>query len=154
MLLLISNTNPITLIMIIMLQTMWTALLTNMNKEMFWYGYILILIFLGGMLILFSYICSLASNEIFHKFNISILLLSLLTMTMNFKIPFNSTSNYNFMNTTTLYMQNFMMMMLLLAYLLITLLIITKITMYKSGPLQQISYDKINTKITPFNKNH
>lgn len=48
-----------------MVQTLLVTLLSGTISVNFWFSYSLFLIFMGGILILFMYITSLASNEIF-----------------------------------------------------------------------------------------
>lgn len=51
--------------LILLIQTFLICLISGIILKSFWFSYIIFLIFLGGLLILFSYILSLASNEIF-----------------------------------------------------------------------------------------
>jgi len=47
----------------LILQTLLVALISGLIIDRFWFSYILVLIFLGGILILFIYVAALASNE-------------------------------------------------------------------------------------------
>nr|YP_009918064.1 NADH dehydrogenase subunit 6 [Ephemerella sp. Yunnan-2018]QLP88966.1 NADH dehydrogenase subunit 6 [Ephemerella sp. Yunnan-2018] len=58
-------THPLAMGLILLIQTCLVALFTGSLTSLFWFGYILFLVFLGGMLVLFIYMTSLASNEMF-----------------------------------------------------------------------------------------
>nr|YP_010175364.1 NADH dehydrogenase subunit 6 [Cincticostella fusca]QSL98504.1 NADH dehydrogenase subunit 6 [Cincticostella fusca] len=58
-------THPLAMGLILLVQTCLVALLTGSLSPTFWFSYILFLVFLGGMLVLFIYMTSLASNEMF-----------------------------------------------------------------------------------------
>lgn len=49
----------------LLIQTLLIAIITGLLRKTFWFSYILFIVFLGGMLVLFIYVTSLASNEIF-----------------------------------------------------------------------------------------
>nr|YP_009561691.1 NADH dehydrogenase subunit 6 [Scopura longa]QAT19802.1 NADH dehydrogenase subunit 6 [Scopura longa] len=57
--------HPLAMGLILILQTLVICLLTGFMVQSFWYSYILFLVFLGGLLVLFIYVTSLASNEMF-----------------------------------------------------------------------------------------
>ena len=134
------------------------AIIIGIISKTFWLSYILFLTFLGGILILFIYITSLASNEFFF-FNIKILLLIgsfFLTICIsiyfidkniiyfyqeNIEIKLNNVIinyiNENFLNLNKLY--NFpinFITILLINYLFLTLIVIVKITNINKGPLR------------------
>nr|YP_010015589.1 NADH dehydrogenase subunit 6 [Svistella anhuiensis]QFG38967.1 NADH dehydrogenase subunit 6 [Svistella anhuiensis] len=155
--LLILSHHPMMMTLIIVMQTIMICLLINFFSFSLWFSYILFLTFLGGMLILFIYITSLAPNEKFKtnfiKSLINLSLLMILTFTMiflfkpnssmlmnqdsmnpnNLDIDFNSILNLNTLYNKPNYKLNIMMMI----YLLITLLIAVYISNPKSGALRQ-----------------
>jgi NADH-ubiquinone oxidoreductase chain 6 len=57
--------HPLAIGLILLCQTLLIALITGLLAPSFWFSYILFLVFLGGILVLFIYVTSLASNEIF-----------------------------------------------------------------------------------------
>nr|UJG45407.1 NADH dehydrogenase subunit 6 [Rhithrogena germanica] len=57
--------HPLAMGLILLCQTLLISLLTGLWASSFWFSYILFLVFLGGMLVLFIYVTSLASNEMF-----------------------------------------------------------------------------------------
>nr|YP_010329951.1 NADH dehydrogenase subunit 6 [Pseudoips prasinana]UNP54699.1 NADH dehydrogenase subunit 6 [Pseudoips prasinana] len=152
--------NPLSMGLMILFQTMLTCLLSGMLIKTYWFSYILFLTFLGGLLVLFIYVSSIASNEMFKSsFNLKmfffmmmslIIMLELLFMKnlswMNFS--FNSDmekfnymymyiNNENKINLNKLYNnKNFMLMMMMVIYLFITLVAVVKITNIFYGPLR------------------
>nr|WCH54221.1 NADH dehydrogenase subunit 6 [Osphya sp. n.] len=145
--------HPLSLGMILLMQTLLISLITGLMNLNFWYSYIIFLILVGGMLILFIYMTSIASNEKF-KINFKFLLLILLTSIMliilskfNF-IQFNKTIDvYNFTTypinnqafTKYASFPNYKIILFLFMYLLITLIACVKITNFKKGPLRQMN---------------
>nr|AIW06193.1 NADH dehydrogenase subunit 6 [Ameletus sp. 1 MT-2014] len=57
--------HPLAMGLLLLFQTVLIALMTGLMAPTFWFSYILFLVFLGGMLVLFIYVTSLASNEMF-----------------------------------------------------------------------------------------
>lgn len=147
--------------LILLIQTLFIAIITGIISKSFWFSYILFLIFLGGILVLFIYVTSLASNEIFSysiKITIisTILIYSLIILIyfidktsiiiyiINREImPLNNTTSYiqeNSLNLNKLY--NYptnIITILLINYLLICLIVIVKITNVFYGPLRLIN---------------
>nr|AML25916.1 NADH dehydrogenase subunit 6 [Staphylinidae sp. BMNH 1274216] len=142
--------HPLSMGMILLMQTILISLITGLLNMNFWYSYILFLIMIGGMLILFIYMTSIASNEKF-KFSpmISLTLMitmftSILTLFMNYFYWINF--NTEMLSSTMLFSislnkfinnpSNFILFMIII-YLLITLIAVVKITNIKHGPLRQ-----------------
>nr|AFQ62217.1 NADH dehydrogenase subunit 6 [Hypomedon debilicornis] len=143
--------HPMTLGMTLLLQTIMVSIITGMLNMNFWFSYILFLIMVGGLLVLFIYMTSIASNEMFNYSNkimlmmISITILSLMMFLLldNFFIIFEYSYKENvlliknmsltkFFNYPSMYMVFFMII-----YLFITLIAIVKITNIEFGPLRQ-----------------
>nr|YP_010462915.1 NADH dehydrogenase subunit 6 [Epeorus gibbus]UUJ36768.1 NADH dehydrogenase subunit 6 [Epeorus gibbus] len=61
----LTMSHPLAMGLILLCQTLLIALITGLLAPTFWFSYILFLVFLGGMLVLFIYVTSLASNEMF-----------------------------------------------------------------------------------------
>nr|QOV03276.1 NADH dehydrogenase subunit 6 [Hydrellia maura] len=150
--------HPLAMGLTLLVQTLLICLVTGLLTKSFWFSYILFLIFLGGMLVLFIYVTSLASNEMFSmsiKLTMfSVMMISLIiiisilidkTLFMNWMInnemnPLNSINSLiteNSLNLNKLYNfpTNFITIMLM-NYLLITLIAIVKITKLSKGPLR------------------
>nr|ALO77525.1 NADH deshydrogenase subunit 6 [Scydmaeninae sp. 840139] len=142
--------HPLSMGIILMIQTFLVCLITGMMISNFWLSYILFLIMVGGMLILFMYMTSIASNEKFKFSNkiflylmISIMMLIFFMLKDNFfLILMNSYQMKMFLNFNLSkffnYPYNFMLMLLII-YLFITLIATVKIINMKMGPLRQIN---------------
>nr|UKE80161.1 NADH dehydrogenase subunit 6 [Meloe cavensis] len=146
----ISLTHPLSLGLGLLAQTMAISLMTGKFCFTFWFSYILFLIMVGGMLILFIYMTSIASNE---KFTFSLKsALPVSALILCFIIPSSSlyTTDSSIKNDMTSYGMNnlgvsmvkytYLPSNLILTftfiYLLITLIAIVKIIDKKSGPLR------------------
>nr|APX40405.1 NADH dehydrogenase subunit 6 [Batophila aerata] len=139
--------HPLTCGLILMIQTILTALIIGKINLNFWYSYIIFLIMIGGMLILFIYMTSIASNEKFNNKNFPnwLIPLSLILMELDFyfneltwQIP-NIMKNMNFKINLIKYINwpfN-LTMILMIIYLFITLMATVKITKTSYGALRQ-----------------
>nr|YP_010327061.1 NADH dehydrogenase subunit 6 [Earias clorana]UNP54325.1 NADH dehydrogenase subunit 6 [Earias clorana] len=151
--------NPLSMGLMILIQTLLVCMLTGMMIKTYWFSYILFLTFLGGLLVLFIYVSSIASNEMFNSStNLKTLCLLFLLLCLfsqfffyknlsymnfyfnedmenfNFILFFN---NENKINLNKLYnSQTFLLMMLMMIYLFITLVSVVKITNIFYGPLR------------------
>nr|YP_010526996.1 NADH dehydrogenase subunit 6 [Marumba sperchius]UXR12333.1 NADH dehydrogenase subunit 6 [Marumba sperchius] len=151
--------HPLSMGFMILIQTMLTCMLSGMLIKTYWFSYILFLTFLGGLLVLFIYMSSIASNELFSMSNnmkITFLLMILLLLLiqlffyknlnwMNFNnnlemnkfINIMFINNENNINLNKLYNSySSKLMLLLIIYLFITLIAIVKITNIFYGPLR------------------
>nr|YP_010693162.1 NADH dehydrogenase subunit 6 [Zeugodacus diversus]WCB98408.1 NADH dehydrogenase subunit 6 [Zeugodacus diversus] len=157
----IQMNHPLAMGLMLLIQTLQICLLTGLMAKSFWFSYILFLIFLGGMLVLFIYVTSLASNEMF---SLSMKLTTTSAMIMSLLVLI-----YMFMDksSTTFFIQNLEMQpyhqmnilmpenalslnklynfptnlitILLMNYLLITLIAVVKITKLFYGPLRPMN---------------
>nr|YP_010952706.1 NADH dehydrogenase subunit 6 [Trapezia cymodoce]WMQ53126.1 NADH dehydrogenase subunit 6 [Trapezia cymodoce] len=145
--------HPLALGLTLLLQTIAISVITGTSTYSFWFSYILFLIFLGGMLVLFIYVASLASNEsfffsfkslvfysmFFFFFAFIISFIDPLMLPYSSSLPITSISsnlstpffiswiyNYNFMNFT----------LFIILYLLLTLIVVVKITNFTKSPLR------------------
>uniref|UniRef100_A0AAU7YR82 NADH-ubiquinone oxidoreductase chain 6 n=1 Tax=Rhoenanthus obscurus TaxID=2850857 RepID=A0AAU7YR82_9INSE len=154
--LLFCRTNhPLAMGLTLLFQTTFTSLISGLMAPSFWFSYILFLVFLGGMLVLFIYVTSLASNEMFSisakAFILSILFSSMALMLifisdpLMWEIPTSNqflTSNlsefdllpsllFKFYNSSSS-----ILTILLVIYLFLTLLAVVAITNIQYGPLR------------------
>nr|YP_007316854.2 NADH dehydrogenase subunit 6 [Cydia pomonella]AGC22883.1 NADH dehydrogenase subunit 6 [Cydia pomonella] len=154
--------HPLSMGLMILIQTMLTCLLAGMLINTYWFSYILFLTFLGGLLVLFIYVSSIASNELFKNnsfftklifisFNL-ILLINLLlffSLKLNWMNIFFNDEMSNFFNINLFFNnenkislsklynnQTFLMMMMMIIYLFIGLVAVVKITNIFFGPLR------------------
>nr|AII02267.1 NADH dehydrogenase subunit 6 [Rhodoneura mellea] len=153
--------HPLSMGLMILTQTLMMTMLSGMLIKSYWFSYILFLTFLGGLLVLFIYTSSVASNEMFQfSINMKIMLLIfLLTILLilflfypmnwmnlnqmsemeNFFYNMLFLNNENKINLSKLYnSQNFLLMLMLIIYLFITLIAIIKITNIFYGPLRTL----------------
>nr|AMW67888.1 NADH dehydrogenase subunit 6 [Nipponeurorthus fuscinervis] len=153
----IQMNHPMTMGLTLLIQTILISLICGTLSSSYWFSYILFLIMLGGMLVLFIYVISLASNELI-SFNMNnfmymftlFIMVNLLFMFMdNFFIYMNnfdmnktnleifSMNMENEFNLMKLYNNPTMnLTMMLINYLFLTLIIIVKITNMTYGPLR------------------
>nr|YP_009236739.1 NADH dehydrogenase subunit 6 [Acraea poggei]AMJ17204.1 NADH dehydrogenase subunit 6 [Acraea poggei] len=152
--------HPLALGILILIQTFFICLLSGMLSNTYWFSYILFLIFVGGVLVMFIYVSSIASNELF-KINFTDKSLLLFTIIISFFLSyyfwnnlflsnfyFNSEmikffNNYLFYNNefnfnlSKLYNeQTYILLIMLVLYLFIVLIAVVKITNIFKGPLR------------------
>nr|YP_054467.1 NADH dehydrogenase subunit 6 [Onychiurus orientalis]AAT69329.1 NADH dehydrogenase subunit 6 [Onychiurus orientalis] len=136
--------HPITAMLIITCQTSLLCCLIFFILSMNWFSMMLSLIFMGGLMILFVYISSLASNE---KFKLSfktmtlpmISLVTYLSLTLLFKenYMFNNESEIFVYNIFFMYAQNiFIPVFLTMNYLLLVLVISVNIIKLYDAPMR------------------
>nr|AMW68044.1 NADH dehydrogenase subunit 6 [Climacia areolaris] len=149
--------HPISMGLILLIQTILLSLLCGMLSMSYWYSYILFLIMIGGMLILFIYMTSLASNQMIKfsmKKSLYLLTLFMLMYMINFFMfdhiinfmnnemnPFNENFYFiykeNSLDLMKLYNNpNLNMTILMIIYLLMTMIITIKISKINYGPLR------------------
>nr|QJW33804.1 NADH dehydrogenase subunit 6 [Lymantria sugii] len=155
--------NPLSMGLMVLLQTTLICLMSGMLIKTYWFSYILFLIFLGGLLVLFIYVSSIASNELFltsYKMKTFFFMLLLMMIIMIMFFMFNeflimnmlmNSDMINLYNLKNLIMDNklnkmnlnklynnhtYMMMWMLMIYLFITLITVVKITNIFYGPLR------------------
>nr|AWB99418.1 NADH dehydrogenase subunit 6 [Anopheles aff. lutzii A PGF-2018] len=153
--------HPLSMGLMLLIQTFLTCLITSIYVKTFWFSYILFLIFLGGMLILFIYVTSLSSNEMFSM-SFKLVMMSMIIIffmnvlffimdkslidqfMMNMEMQ-NLANINNLINENILYlnkMYNFptnLITLLLINYLFLTLLVTVKITKKFYGPLRPMN---------------
>nr|ATN23540.1 NADH dehydrogenase subunit 6 [Pseudocolaspis sp. EMHAU-15071004] len=143
--------HPLSMGFNILLFTITIALSTGLMNSTFWFSYILFLVLIGGLLILFIYMTSIASNEKF-KFSTKLVMINLMTIMMSFlllknnfdfKMKIKDMNQYmdlmNLSMTNLKYFSPSLTIILIsaMAYLLITLIMIVKITKKNKGPIRQ-----------------
>nr|YP_010032845.1 NADH dehydrogenase subunit 6 [Parastratiosphecomyia szechuanensis]QOW38330.1 NADH dehydrogenase subunit 6 [Parastratiosphecomyia szechuanensis] len=153
--------HPLAMGLMLLIQSFLICLITGLMFNSFWYSYILFLVFLGGLLILFIYITSLASNEMFSfsmkiltsmvvLFSIIVLFLLITDNMLIYSIFKNDmmnlmTSNMNYSSTNKMSLINLynfpinLITIMLMNYLLLTLIAVVKITNSFYGPLRPMN---------------
>nr|YP_010701688.1 NADH dehydrogenase subunit 6 [Eristalis arbustorum]QVL28745.1 NADH dehydrogenase subunit 6 [Eristalis arbustorum]WCJ53249.1 NADH dehydrogenase subunit 6 [Eristalis arbustorum] len=153
--------HPLSMGLMLLIQTIMVCCITGLMTKSFWFSYILFLIFVGGMLVLFIYMTSLASNEMFalsmkmtlisiiSLFILMILIFfmdkmltsfNLMNNEMNSITNLNSYMSENSLNLIKLYnYPSNMITILLVNYLLITMIASIKITKLFYGPIRSMN---------------
>nr|QNP10120.1 NADH dehydrogenase subunit 6 [Ochthebius colveranus] len=143
--------HPLSMGLILLMQTLLIALISGLMNLNFWFSYILFLIMIGGMLVLFIYMTSIASNEKFtmnfklflSTFLFILLIMMMLSMTNKMSIINEMKTSSIFYNDNHLMLTKFfnfpsnMIMFMMIIYLLICLIAVVKITNFNMGPLRQ-----------------
>nr|YP_009253526.1 NADH dehydrogenase subunit 6 [Cryptocercus kyebangensis]AKF02193.1 NADH dehydrogenase subunit 6 [Cryptocercus kyebangensis] len=144
--------HPLAMGMMLLTQTLLVCLMSGLMSQSFWFAYIMFLIFIGGMLVLFIYVTSLASNEMFtlstKMIITSMVVMMMLMMTSNWMKMNNSEmmtnemlnlSNENQTQLNKLYNKpNGKLTIMLASYLFLALITVVKITNITKGPLRQM----------------
>nr|WOR80781.1 NADH dehydrogenase subunit 6 [Pyrocoelia sp.] len=149
--------HPMSMGLMLLTQTILISMMTSIIGINSWFSYILFLIMIGGMLILFTYMTSVASNEMFKYSNKLMIMISMSGVSMIYILmkkksfiyyfTFNNTdsflfSNQEYFSIVLAKFLSFPMMfiwLILIIYLLITMIAVVKITMIKYGPLRQMN---------------
>nr|AVN68063.1 NADH dehydrogenase subunit 6 [Polyzosteria viridissima] len=150
--------HPLAMGLMLLMQTVFMCLMSGLLSQSFWFSYILFLVFLGGMLILFIYVTSLASNEMFYlsmKLMVIMLIIMIILMLMLTFIELNiNINNMEMMLHENNYMKEYelnmsmeklynqptnMITIMLASYLFLTLIAVAKITNISKGPLRQMN---------------
>nr|YP_009924928.1 NADH dehydrogenase subunit 6 [Osmylus fulvicephalus]QNH69900.1 NADH dehydrogenase subunit 6 [Osmylus fulvicephalus] len=153
----IQMTHPLSMGLMLLMQTILISLICGYISINYWFAYILFLVMIGGMLVLFIYMTSLASNELFNfsmnSFMILMFLFIMSLMMFYFLDPFSWLyQNYEMIQFNSMEMSmnlenqfNLMKLynnpsmnitMMLINYLLLTLIIVVKISNKNHGPLR------------------
>lgn len=142
------------------MQTIVTSLFLGYITKSFWFLYLLILIFIGGILVLFIYVTTIFPNEkfIFNQskiiltittifFCITLLILIKYFLSLNF--PYNRLIinfikiNENLQLKTTIKIfisQSNLLIILIVNYLFYCIIVVIKIVNFFKGPLRIINY--------------
>nr|QWY25990.1 NADH dehydrogenase subunit 6 [Gonocephalum kochi] len=144
--------HPLSAGLILLVNTTTISLITGNLNQNFWYSYILFLILIGGMLILFMYMTSIASNEKF-KMNISMTMIiiptPLIMWMINNSIKSTIKNNETIMFNQEINMNSSLMkyinlplsgtLIFLMIYLLLALIATVKISSFKQGSVRQMN---------------
>nr|YP_010233756.1 NADH dehydrogenase subunit 6 [Eophileurus chinensis]QSZ78125.1 NADH dehydrogenase subunit 6 [Eophileurus chinensis] len=149
----VSLAHPMSMGGILLLQTITITLTIGFFHSNFWYSYVLFLVMVSGMLVLFAYMTSVASNEKFTpSFKVTFMVVMIIiafvfifmmmdpyysNMNNIFSDSINLHNSYSTSMTKYFNYPTISIMIMLIIYLLITLIAVVKITMIKMGPLRQ-----------------
>nr|APX40431.1 NADH dehydrogenase subunit 6 [Cassida viridis] len=143
--------HPISMMMIILLQTIFVCCLCGTMTNLWWFSYMLFMVMAGGLLVLFMYMTNVASNEKFKnlKMNYIMILLTIMSMFLminkdNFfnSIKISNWFNINESSVKIIIMKYYnypsnMILFLMMVYLLITMIMSVKITDLSKGALRK-----------------
>nr|AXI98685.1 NADH dehydrogenase subunit 6 [Pseudoniphargus pityusensis] len=145
------ESSPLFLSVMIILQTITLALIITLYTMSSWFSFMLLMIYLSGMMIIFIYVSSMASNE-FFRFNTRLLpLMTILSFTFILliytSISFKPAESLNFMDlnltqistlkTMKMYSSSlFTMTILLIIYLLLAMIMVVKNSSFSEGPMR------------------
>nr|QEM01938.1 NADH dehydrogenase subunit 6 [Abscondita chinensis] len=145
--------HPLSMGMVLLAQTLMIAMWTGLMSMNFWYSYILFIVMVGGMLILFIYMTSVASNEKFMYSKMLSITMMFLFILLLFTNKDHMYMLMNSMNSDLMMIKNnltfkmslnkflmypmMIMSLMIIIYLLIALIAMNKITNVKSGPLRK-----------------
>nr|QHD47845.1 NADH dehydrogenase subunit 6 [Calineuria stigmatica] len=150
--------HPLASGLMLLLQTLLVCLITGLTTQNFWFSYILFLVFLGGLLVLFIYVTSLASNEMFSLSTLILIVAALpFTAIVCFTLMVDSLPGiYNLFTADMVSLNNMtsnneesslflmklynnptsLITLMLVLYLFLTLIAVVKITKIFHGPLR------------------
>nr|YP_010944519.1 NADH dehydrogenase subunit 6 [Chilocorus rubidus]WMB96367.1 NADH dehydrogenase subunit 6 [Chilocorus rubidus] len=155
--------HPLSMGILILTQTILICLNMGFMSVNFWFSYILILVMIGGLLILFIYMTSIASNEKFlfsmKLFMMFMIILTMLILFMKMDFKTNNFFNKNILTQNIILNDNFYysmskfyifpsmkILIMIILYLLITMIAVVKICKTSNGPLRQMFYENSYTK--------
>nr|YP_009730016.1 NADH dehydrogenase subunit 6 [Tagasta indica]YP_010892337.1 NADH dehydrogenase subunit 6 [Tagasta tonkinensis]QHX99921.1 NADH dehydrogenase subunit 6 [Tagasta indica]WJO90070.1 NADH dehydrogenase subunit 6 [Tagasta tonkinensis] len=152
--------HPMSMLLTIIIQTIFISIIMGNLMESFWLSYILFLTFLGGMMVLFVYITSIASNELFNL-NLNYVIITIMMMVITFSIMIiteYSLVNDIFKNSETFMLNfnidtqemsyslmktynypSFLITLMMMMYLFLTLVVVVKITNINQGPIRKFN---------------
>ena len=136
---LLNLTHPISLGIVLIFYSLLIGLTTIIFSTP-WFFYLLVLVFLGGVIILIIYISTLAANEKFminRSFNyLAFIFILLLRRIILNNYNYSNKSTYNFRIVINLYeYSNRSISIFLIIYLLITIVCVVKLVKFERGPL-------------------
>nr|ATF28614.1 NADH dehydrogenase subunit 6 [Norvellina sp. EMHAU-15062816] len=140
---------PMSMGILLLSQTFMLTLLISKMMENSWMAMIIFLMFIGGLLILFTYMSSIASNEKFKPNFMLMLVLILVSlpleeMIMEIQIHELSQfySNKETITLTKIYNKKTMMItVMMFMYMLLSMIVVTKIVKTYKGPLRSMTYE-------------
>lgn len=149
--------HPIRMGIMLILHTLVVGVATGIMADNFIFSYILFLVILGGVLVLFIYITSLVSNEVFYFSWVDVLLGVMILVLLigaalfsiaplgsslinNELLPLSVCSDTLIVGLEKLYSNHtFLLTLFLIIYLLYVLLVCVRIVGVKTGPLRKFN---------------
>nr|WRQ18287.1 NADH dehydrogenase subunit 6 [Onukigallia sp.] len=142
--------NPMSMGVTLLMQTIMMIILMNKITSSSWFPMITFLMMIGGLMILFMYMSSIASNEKF-KMNIKLITLMMLLMITTDEMMINTqtTENQSMMindnleklSMNKLYSKTLSISIIMVVFLLLTMIAISKMVKHYEGPLRSKYYE-------------
>nr|YP_010348448.1 NADH dehydrogenase subunit 6 [Charcotia amundseni]UIN24690.1 NADH dehydrogenase subunit 6 [Charcotia amundseni] len=138
---------PLVLGLLVVLQSIMVGVMSYLSGASSWFSYILIMIFVSGMMIIFLYISSLSSNLVYNL-NGGFILLVLMTMFVGLNLSLlyvlNSWGFLSGLWDMDLFCYVYKLYsswvisftVLMMTYLLIVLFVVVKLSMVKNSPIR------------------
>nr|YP_011009655.1 NADH dehydrogenase subunit 6 [Hygia lativentris]WPV77647.1 NADH dehydrogenase subunit 6 [Hygia lativentris] len=137
--------HPVSMGLIIIMQTLMVALIVGLHLSSFFFSYIIMIIMISGMLVLFIYMASMASNEKFYM-SMKMMILSVMIILMGIFMQTNYMNNEMKLVLTSISTEKLSLhmlfnkmkyiTMLMVSYLLFTMMTISFIVNISEGPLR------------------
>nr|UPL66060.1 NADH dehydrogenase subunit 6 [Cyrtorhinus sp.] len=144
--------HPLSMGLILIIQTLLISLMSGMMMKSFWMSYILTITMLSGMLVLFIYMSSIASNEKFKNKKILwmcfMLMMIMTSMFLFLEKKMIIKNNYLGMEMSSIKMseilflnkmfmaKNMMITILMVIYLFISMIVSTSLINISEGPMR------------------
>nr|YP_002727946.1 NADH dehydrogenase subunit 6 [Orius niger]ABZ02083.1 NADH dehydrogenase subunit 6 [Orius niger] len=144
--------HPLSMGLMLIIQTIIIAMITGEMTDSFWYSYILVISMVSGMLVLFIYMSSIASNEKF--FTSTKMTMATIIMLMAMILVSNNNIETNMMKNSKIKLIEFEQMMnmakmmstqvmtitiMMVMYLLFTMIVVSHNTNIFEGPMRKKS---------------
>nr|YP_011036703.1 NADH dehydrogenase subunit 6 [Xestocephalus gracilus]WRK21307.1 NADH dehydrogenase subunit 6 [Xestocephalus gracilus] len=138
--------NPLSMGTILIYQTMLLVMLMNKMCKTTWFTMLTFLMMVGGLLILFTYMTSIASNEKF-KLNINMTMTTMIMLPIMDEMMMESQTEETQSMLNTMTMEKLSMMklfskksmnltLMMIMYLLLSMITVSKIINHHEGPLR------------------
>nr|AFI23458.1 NADH dehydrogenase subunit 6 [Ceratocombus sp. HL-2012] len=144
--------HPISMGMLLLMQTLYISMVSGMMINSFWFSYLFFLMILGGLLVLFIYMASVASNEMIkfsNKMYLTIAMMAIMSPLMFYLDKFlmmkinmeklHILINNNQMLSMNKMMNNMIMIMIMIMFLLMTMIAIIYLIKIFKGPLRKFN---------------
>nr|YP_003540694.1 NADH dehydrogenase subunit 6 [Eophreatoicus sp. 14 FK-2009]ACN72772.1 NADH dehydrogenase subunit 6 [Eophreatoicus karrkkanj] len=140
---------PFSMMIVLMVETLVVGCLVGLSKSTVWFCYILLIVFLGGVLVLFAYAVSLVAGLKVSKLDLFKMVFVFITMLMLFTVGFGDFMieflSFNYLYSSNGYLDsvvdvsmilNMYMYMFVVVYLFIGLLCVSSMLKKDEGPFR------------------
>nr|YP_009245637.1 NADH dehydrogenase subunit 6 [Oligolophus tienmushanensis]AIG60118.1 NADH dehydrogenase subunit 6 [Oligolophus tienmushanensis] len=129
--------HPLVIIMSLIICTSVMSINVFYLTKISLFSYMIMLVILGGLIILFIYMASLAPNEPIHSKKMNLIIMmsmatSIIMMAFSYKLPYHNNKALEI----SMLMNNISLITIAASYLFITLVVVVNITKISKGPLR------------------